>query len=241
MGYFDFVMSEVHGLRIKELLDAQQAGRKVVGLVLRLRPRGAGPGRRRRHGRAVRRAPSSAPPRPSSYLPRNTCALIKCVLRVHPREGLPVPRGLRPDRRREHLRRQEEGLRDLQGPRPEPLRHGPARRPRATQGRALLAGEYRRFAAELEGLSGRKITVETPRRGHRDGQRQARGHAPAGQAARRRPGADLRPRRAARRTRSTSTTTRCASPAAVNDDLRRARGAHRRAARAWRPRARRGS
>lgn len=31
MSYFDFVMSEVRGLRIKELLDAKQAGRKVVG------------------------------------------------------------------------------------------------------------------------------------------------------------------------------------------------------------------
>lgn len=31
MEYFDFVMSEVHGLRIKELLDAKDAGRKVVG------------------------------------------------------------------------------------------------------------------------------------------------------------------------------------------------------------------
>ncbi len=31
MGYFDFVMGEVHGLRIRELLDAKAAGRKVVG------------------------------------------------------------------------------------------------------------------------------------------------------------------------------------------------------------------
>jgi benzoyl-CoA reductase/2-hydroxyglutaryl-CoA dehydratase subunit BcrC/BadD/HgdB len=31
MGYLDFVMSEVHGLRIKELRDAQATGRKVVG------------------------------------------------------------------------------------------------------------------------------------------------------------------------------------------------------------------
>ena len=30
MGYFDFVMSEVHGLRIKELMDAKQAGRNRV-------------------------------------------------------------------------------------------------------------------------------------------------------------------------------------------------------------------
>lgn len=31
MQYFDFVMSEVHGLRIKELLEARAAGRKVIG------------------------------------------------------------------------------------------------------------------------------------------------------------------------------------------------------------------
>ena len=31
MGYFDFVMSEVHGLRIRELLDEKDQGRKIVG------------------------------------------------------------------------------------------------------------------------------------------------------------------------------------------------------------------
>jgi benzoyl-CoA reductase/2-hydroxyglutaryl-CoA dehydratase subunit BcrC/BadD/HgdB len=31
MEYFDFVISEVHGLRIKEIADAKKAGRKVVG------------------------------------------------------------------------------------------------------------------------------------------------------------------------------------------------------------------
>ena len=31
MGYFDFVMSEVHGLRIKELLDEKAQGRKIIG------------------------------------------------------------------------------------------------------------------------------------------------------------------------------------------------------------------
>ncbi len=31
MGYFDFVVSEVHGLRIKELLGEKAAGKKVVG------------------------------------------------------------------------------------------------------------------------------------------------------------------------------------------------------------------
>ena len=50
MGYFDFVMGEVHGLRIKELIDAKAAGRIVVGsfcvfvpeeLVLAVASRGA--------------------------------------------------------------------------------------------------------------------------------------------------------------------------------------------------------
>jgi len=31
MGYFDFVMSEVHGLRIKELMDEKKGGRKIIG------------------------------------------------------------------------------------------------------------------------------------------------------------------------------------------------------------------
>jgi hypothetical protein len=31
MKYFDFVMSEVHGLRIKELVDAKKQGKKVIG------------------------------------------------------------------------------------------------------------------------------------------------------------------------------------------------------------------
>jgi len=31
MGYFDFVMSEVHGLRIKELMDEKKDGRKIIG------------------------------------------------------------------------------------------------------------------------------------------------------------------------------------------------------------------
>ncbi|MBM3499525.1 MAG: 2-hydroxyacyl-CoA dehydratase [Armatimonadetes bacterium] len=31
MSYFDFCVSEIHGLRVKELMDAKAAGRKVVG------------------------------------------------------------------------------------------------------------------------------------------------------------------------------------------------------------------
>jgi benzoyl-CoA reductase/2-hydroxyglutaryl-CoA dehydratase subunit BcrC/BadD/HgdB len=76
MGYFDFVISEVHGLRIKELVDARAAGRKVVGsfclyvpeeIVLALDGVAIGlcAGAEIGTGEAEK------------VLPRNTCALIK--------------------------------------------------------------------------------------------------------------------------------------------------------------------
>jgi len=34
MEYLDFVLSEVHGLRVKELQDAKAQGRKVIGTCL---------------------------------------------------------------------------------------------------------------------------------------------------------------------------------------------------------------
>lgn len=37
--YFDFVISEVHGLRVKELVEAKKNGRKVIG-ILCVCPRG---------------------------------------------------------------------------------------------------------------------------------------------------------------------------------------------------------
>jgi len=76
MGYFDFVMSEVHGLRIKELLDEKAAGRKVVGSFCVFVPE-----------EIVRAADATlvglctgadfAMEEVEKLLPRNTCALIK--------------------------------------------------------------------------------------------------------------------------------------------------------------------
>ena len=39
MEYLDFVLSEVHGLRIKELQEAKAQGRKIVGTFCVLCPR----------------------------------------------------------------------------------------------------------------------------------------------------------------------------------------------------------
>lgn len=76
MGYFDFVMSEVHGLRVKELLDEKSAGRKVIGSFCVFVPE-----------EIVRAAGATlvglctgaefATEEVEKLLPRNTCALIK--------------------------------------------------------------------------------------------------------------------------------------------------------------------
>jgi len=76
MGYFDFVMSEVHGLRIKELLDEKAADRKVIGSFCVFVPE-----------ELVQAADATlvglctgadfATEEVEKLLPRNTCSLIK--------------------------------------------------------------------------------------------------------------------------------------------------------------------
>ncbi len=76
MGYFDFVMSEVHGLRIKELMDEKKEGRKIIGaycvfvpeeIVLAANATLVG----------LCSGADFAMDEVEKYLPRNTCALIK--------------------------------------------------------------------------------------------------------------------------------------------------------------------
>ena len=109
MKYFDFVMSEVHGLRIKELVDAKAQGRKVIGsycvfvpeeLVLAV------------DGVAVGLCAGAELnfEAAEALLPRNTCSLIKSMFGFKTRETLSLRGVVRCDRRREHLRWQEKGL-----------------------------------------------------------------------------------------------------------------------------------
>ena len=76
MSYFDFVISEAHGLRIKELLDEKASGRKVIGSFCVFVPE-----------EIVRAADATlvglctgadfATEEVEKLLPRNTCSLIK--------------------------------------------------------------------------------------------------------------------------------------------------------------------
>jgi benzoyl-CoA reductase/2-hydroxyglutaryl-CoA dehydratase subunit BcrC/BadD/HgdB len=76
MQYFDFVMSEVHGLRIKELLEEKNAGRKIIGSYCVFVPEEiALAGNATLVGLCA--GADFAMEAVDKVLPRNTCALIK--------------------------------------------------------------------------------------------------------------------------------------------------------------------
>ena len=110
MGYFDFVMSEVHGLRIKELLDEKAGRPQGHRLLLRVRAGGDRAGGKRHDGGPVRRG-GFRHGRGGEDPAAQHLRADQVHLRLQAGQGLPLPRGLRHDRRREHLRRQEESLR----------------------------------------------------------------------------------------------------------------------------------
>ncbi|MDP2151604.1 MAG: double-cubane-cluster-containing anaerobic reductase [Parvibaculum sp.] len=79
MEYFDFVISEVHGLRIEEILDAKAKGRKVVGTFCVFVPEeivlAAG-------GVYIGLCAGAevGSDEAEKFIPRNTCALIKAFM-----------------------------------------------------------------------------------------------------------------------------------------------------------------
>jgi benzoyl-CoA reductase/2-hydroxyglutaryl-CoA dehydratase subunit BcrC/BadD/HgdB len=76
MGYFDFVISGVHGRRIQELLDEKEAGRKVIGSYCVFVPEEiALAGNATMVGLCA--GADFAMEEVEKVLPRNTCALIK--------------------------------------------------------------------------------------------------------------------------------------------------------------------
>jgi len=76
MGYFDFVMGEVHGLRIKELMDEKAQGRKIIGSFCVFVPEEIALAANATLVGLCSGA-DFALGEVEKYLPRNTCALIK--------------------------------------------------------------------------------------------------------------------------------------------------------------------
>jgi benzoyl-CoA reductase/2-hydroxyglutaryl-CoA dehydratase subunit BcrC/BadD/HgdB len=155
MKYFDFVMSEVHGLRIRELMDAKAAGRKVFGsfcvfvpeeLVLAV------------DGILVGLCAGAefAPDEAEKLLPRNTCALIKgafgfAIAKVCP--YLAAADVVVGENTCDGKKKSYEIFRDLVND----LYVMDLPQVKSGAGRELLRQEYRRFAARVEEVSGRAI------------------------------------------------------------------------------------
>lgn len=160
MGYFDFVMSEVHGLRIKELLDAKAEGRPVVGSFCVYVPEeivlAAG-------GVSVGLCAGAefAFDLVDQHLPRNTCALIKAFFGFGLAKVCPYLQAadlLVGENTCDGKKKAWEIAKDTI----QPVYVMDLPQTRGAPGRRVLADEYRRFAAQMESM-GRPITPESLR------------------------------------------------------------------------------
>jgi benzoyl-CoA reductase/2-hydroxyglutaryl-CoA dehydratase subunit BcrC/BadD/HgdB len=155
MGYFDFVMSEVHGLRIKELIDAKKQGRKVIGsycvfvpeeLILAVDDVSVG----------LCAGAEFGFEEAEKLLPRNTCSLIKSAFgfklgRVCPYvEASDMIVG---ENTCDGKKKSYEVLKDLMPN----LYVMDLPQMKSDAGKALLKSEYEKFALALEKLSGKTI------------------------------------------------------------------------------------
>jgi len=157
MKYFDFVMSEVHGLRIKELVDAKEQGRVIIGsycvfvpeeLVLAV------------DGVAVGLCAGAEFnfEGAETLLPRNTCSLIKSAFgfklgKVCPYlESCDVIVG-------ENTCDGKKKAYEIMGPLVKNLYIMDLPQTKSDMAKAVLKEEYRKFIEKLENVSGKKITV----------------------------------------------------------------------------------
>ncbi|OPY88379.1 MAG: R-phenyllactate dehydratase beta subunit [Syntrophus sp. PtaU1.Bin208] len=163
MKYFDFVMSEVHGLRIQELMEAKAQGRIVVGTYCVYVPEelilavdgvcvGLCAGAEFNFAGA------------EELLPRNTCALIKSAFgfklgKVCPYlEASDIVVG-------ENTCDGKKKSYEILAPLVKDLYVMDLPQMKTDMGRALLKEEYRRFMEKLESVSGKKITSESLKKG----------------------------------------------------------------------------
>jgi benzoyl-CoA reductase/2-hydroxyglutaryl-CoA dehydratase subunit BcrC/BadD/HgdB len=159
MGYFDFVMSEVHGLRIKELLDEKEAGRKIIGsycvfvpeeIVLAANATLVG----------LCSGADFAMEEVEKLLPRNTCALIKSSFGFKLGKVCPYLESadmIVGENTCDGKKKAYESLGHLV----KNLYVMDLPQVKSDQGRALLKSEYDRFKTSVEKLTGVSITAES--------------------------------------------------------------------------------
>ena len=163
MEYFNFVMSEVHGLRIKELLDGQKEGKKVIGSFCVFVPE-----------EIVRAADATlvglctgadfAVDEVEKYLPRNTCALIKSAFGFKLGKVCPYIESadmIVGENTCDGKKKSYETL-DTLVPN---LYVMDLPQTKSPQARELIKAEYYRFLEAVENLTGIKIDAERLKRG----------------------------------------------------------------------------
>ncbi|MBW2568939.1 MAG: 2-hydroxyacyl-CoA dehydratase [Deltaproteobacteria bacterium] len=163
MGYFDFVMSEIHGLRIKELLDEKAAGRKVIGSFCVFVPE-----------EIVRAADATlvglcagadfATDEVEKLLPRNTCSLIKSAFGFKLGKVCPYMEAtdmIVGENTCDGKKKSYETLKDLVPN----LYVMDLPQMKSDEGKALLKAEYLRFKEAVEKLTGITIDAERLKKG----------------------------------------------------------------------------
>lgn len=163
MGYFDFVMSEVHGLRIKELIDEQKAGRKIIGSYCVFVPEEIALAANATLVGLCSGA-EFATDKVEEVLPRNTCALIKSSFgfklgKVCPYlESADMIVG-------ENTCDGKKKAYEIFGTMVDNLYVMDLPQMKSGQGRELLKAEYYKFKDAVEELTGAEITEESLREG----------------------------------------------------------------------------
>jgi benzoyl-CoA reductase/2-hydroxyglutaryl-CoA dehydratase subunit BcrC/BadD/HgdB len=159
MAYFDFVMSEVHGLRIQELLEEKAAGRKIVGsycvfvpeeIVLAANATLVG----------LCSGADFATDEVEKLLPRNTCALIKSSFGFKLGKVCPYLESadmIVGENTCDGKKKAYETLGQLVNN----LYVMDLPQVKSHQGKAVLTSEYHRFKEAMEALTGTAITAES--------------------------------------------------------------------------------
>ena len=159
MAYFDFVMSEVHGLRIKELVDEKAAGRKIIGsycvfvpeeIVLAANATLVG----------LCSGADFATEDVEKLLPRNTCALIKSSFGFKIGKVCPYLESadmIVGENTCDGKKKAYESLGNLV----DNLYIMDLPQVKSENGRHLLKAEYQRFQAAVEKLTGVSITADS--------------------------------------------------------------------------------
>ncbi len=163
MEYFDFVMSEVHGLRVQELLDEKKAGKKVVGSFCVFVPE-----------EIVRAADATlvglctgaefATDEVEKLLPRNTCALIKSAFGFKLGKVCPYMESADMIVGENTCDGKKKSYEVLDGLVPN-LYVMDLPQTKSEEGRSLLRAEYKRFKEAIEDLTGVKIDVKRLKKG----------------------------------------------------------------------------